>query len=1352
MKDWIKKVKQIDRAITNTVAKVANNIQHDSLYTDGGTIDLSVLFNTPIEKYCMIEMADRQKLRLMSINLLEKNVTLSKLGDSTLGISNHVSDEVHLYDYSYTEGNNYLHDYQMMADNTTTQTKLDSNNFQNYHKNGHNTLYGITMNTYPDDNDTGTDKFGSSKKWGYYDANNNRNSILYKTKQLFRERKINTIISRFHTDNMDLKHNDTSETARSVYGLSHGRNLLTYDAERNGISYDRNGYNNPYCRVWTHHHQYSEERSRLMRPFYSEDAFGNIETRKNTDLHKWDGFENINDGTTKVVGQNEHTEIDWDSKETLNGLLSQNYSLVKQKKVYENIEEPSTWSWKNKGREGWKHSVLNNDTGLVNIAPKYLGGADKNIHTKDCMFSIENLAWQGYDPYSFETALSWEQRGPFGGRIMWFPPYGLRFNEEASVNWNEHSFIGRGENVFTYTNTTRSGTLEFMMVVDHPSILDYATWHNPNDLKDTDVFRFFAGCDFGGGGNGSNNGDVIGTDLNGGGGGGGILQSFAKPTPMTDEYLGAEDTTEAPRPIEENKKPEPETPKEPEAPTPDEEFEIRFYAFFPNNYSGAFDKDNSTYAKIKQNTKVDPIAYLLFGKGAAWECVDDDVTKAKNIPTTFDENLEIFNGGSDYNGYEMQNSGTKLSTQNTNKNYIIGTGNPGAYGKTKYIPYNAKKWYYRIDGEYVGGIVYQSIENTFGQKLTGPKSYQDTATYNLNSNLNGVVEAFNLDDEKKKTTYTLAEMAYVLLKSGDGENKIQKKIRENAGVSVDEMKNRTKDLFEYFSKDKDNIYKITGASCVGFSNSHGINSSKNVNLQRNQFLAEQRRDTVLKWFERYYGNVNVDEAKTAAGQKVGEGEDESGKIAKKWRSARMIFKIKKSAVSETKDMNQAKNHEDNSKTFYSDSAQPGYTICEYKYNGNNQNVIDILQSLGYEVIPPEEIDGLKDYLREQGIPNTELNNFNPSKWSKTVKNIISGSDIAGADLNDYERHTFILKCCEEGSTSYDYNRCMLLQGGPEPYKQVISAEEFDNLSTEDKNLYTIYQYKVKEDKKSDEQQAAEQGFVRFNGFQEIEGEKDATYGQLYINTNDEKDPATKGRKWYYDEKDKSMKLLEKSYSKKTLRNNSGWTSDYAKDFNQDNDYNSLRYDQEYHFFKQLEAKHPDVFSSVVEKLQYFDPAFHSMTPEGFMGRLNFLHQCTRQGDTITASDRNGHMANNLAFGRPPFCILRLGDFYYQKIVIRNISISYDPLVLDLNNEGVGVVPLIANVTITFSFIGGGDLTGPVRKLQNAMAFNYYANGRLYDNRADRIERLGTNNWDTMDMGEVDFKESHFNHVRLKKQK
>ena len=173
--------------------------------------------------------------------------------------------------------------------------------------------------------------------------------------------------------------------------------------------------------------------------------------------------------------------------------------------------------------------------------------------------------------------------------------------------------------------------------------------------------------------------------------------------------------------------------------------------------------------------------------------------------------------------------------------------------------------------------------------------------------------------------------------------------------------------------------------------------------------------------------------------------------------------------------------------------------------------------------------------------------------------------------------------------------------------------------------------------------------------------------------------------------------------------------------------NNLRYDQEYHFYKELETKDDAIIRELKKRLKYFDPAFHSMSPEGFNERLTFLNQCTRQGNTITASDNNG-TASNLAFGRPPFCVLRIGDFYYQTIVIDSISTSFDVsngLQWDLNPEGVGIQPMLARIDINFKFIGGGDLGGPIRRLQNAMSFNYYANARLYDNRADRIKYNGS---------------------------
>ena len=127
-----------------------------------------------------------------------------------------------------------------------------------------------------------------------------------------------------------------------------------------------------------------------------------------------------------------------------------------------------------------------------------------------------------------------------------------------------------------------------------------------------------------------------------------------------------------------------------------------------------------------------------------------------------------------------------------------------------------------------------------------------------------------------------------------------------------------------------------------------------------------------------------------------------------------------------------------------------------------------------------------------------------------------------------------------------------------------------------------------------------------------------------------------------------------------------------------------------------------------------------MTPEGFNARCTFLNQCTRQGNTVGVSDKDRLSASNMAFGRPPFCVLRLGDFYNQLIVIDNVNIQYDTsggVVWDLNDEGVGVQPMLAQVSLNFTFIGGGSLDGPVRQLQNAMSFAYYSNTELYDNRA-----------------------------------
>jgi hypothetical protein len=164
---------------------------------------------------------------------------------------------------------------------------------------------------------------------------------------------------------------------------------------------------------------------------------------------------------------------------------------------------------------------------------------------------------------------------------------------------------------------------------------------------------------------------------------------------------------------------------------------------------------------------------------------------------------------------------------------------------------------------------------------------------------------------------------------------------------------------------------------------------------------------------------------------------------------------------------------------------------------------------------------------------------------------------------------------------------------------------------------------------------------------------------------------------------------------------------------------------ECNYFEVIKEQVPMIYDSIKEKIKYFNPAFHSMTPEGLNARLTFLNQCVRPGETIPVIGTDGRPkyndAVNTAFGSPPVLVLRIGDFYNTKIIPRNISFTYEPLIYDLNPEGIGVQPMIANVTLNFDFIGGHGLKEPVERLQNALSFNYYANTEIYDERAVATE-------------------------------
>lgn len=1542
-------------------------------------------------------------MRLMRLNEKEKEITLNALGtDAVLnGDSSNIIGTA--LSPSYAKGYDYvdnfvnIHKQDISSGVDVTSTKKINNRSEEKRE-----------NLYYDDNGTG--EFDTKIK------SVNLNSILNKTKRLFNQHKINTIISRFHTDS-NLTEN--SMDVRTEYGLSHGRNLLTGDAQR-GDSYPQNGYDNPYCRVWTHHYQY-DSLDKRMRPFMDGE-----EPVLAEDFHKWENFHNYAyylDGYDELTAE-------------ING------KIIK----YRNPRFKKEYGWKD-DTDGWRLSVLGKN-GFVNITPKFQGGGEKNIHTKQCMFSIENLAWKDYDPYSFEKALSWEQRGPMGGRIMWFPPYGISFNETTSTNWNSSTFIGRGEDVYTYINTVRTGTLNFMLLVDHPSILDYVSWGGRNNdtitkVSDDDVHRFFAGCDNVAGPGGSNET-------------GGKLSDYAKPTPLTDEYVEKREEEN----IIPDKKPTPPQSTEPQIST-DEDIKVTFYVFFPNNYSGYYDRCDNKY-----NTNVEAIPYLLYGKGAQMT-PDEDITK------DLDLSFENTNGNNGI-GYEMQFAIATLYTDN----YIIGTDkywweNKGNNKTTTYVPSTTKKWYYRIDGKYVmesitslDPLKYEgnAIINCYDQyPRGGNSSFYDKFCYNLNSDIEAFKDAFNETDNEN--LYSLSEVAQALA-SEDIAKIIASNVKNNDIDRINKLKN-------FFNSE--NGYKLISVDATGYSNEHGKTVNESLKKARNEALAKNRALTVLDWLKKYLNGDWKDKAAVRnpsfdAGHAVDKKDktNVSGKTAKLYRSVKVVMHFNREATATLPDANQQENstintgenlindiikeiekkviyhhnttgnnlntkEQDDINTIidsnidklgsnylknvkteiktelsnikFTEQVDGGnFTLYEdWQYGDDDEDKDDNITALIKEILNMSTVDSKDkmtddtDFEQKLGIlikedinklkkvknkkeelekiyenyhkddikienwnkaiqvnnqnierlrreisqiedrihsendalesllerkkeieknedereRKHELNKINKEieesnkkirDWNKDIQNkrqeisdlgennrkltekkentdnnsnddykdwqysqkIDINSDDIDNVINDYfkegnveiddfyrkkivndiskgiapkincvVRHTvndinavpndviieitFDSGCyviyndaiekgvtdgnntavnIDKGRLSAKLDELEFIYNGNEDYRRRYSAfkranenntyqlpfvDETVNILSDKLSSYStkedvlrdinsiksllndefkkyLYIYivsvdnaviqektnKVKEILNKYNENMDKSEYVGFSKH------KDENTGETYYINENETDAKKKNLKWV-EELDKDRKPTGKLVLKYIDSVDTRASVEYDEKkgiVNTDNikgDFNKSRYDQEYYFFRVLKDKDRMTYNKVMEKIQYFDPAFHSMTPEGFSARLNFLNQCMRAGNTVTASDGSyAKSANNLAFGRPPFCVLRLGDWYNQMIVIDNISISYDPLVWDLNEEGIGVIPLIANVSMSFKFIGGGDLGGPVRRLQNAMSFNYYANGRLYDNRSDRM----TYNWDDKTCGalkgnELDTKNSYF---------
>ena len=1124
------------------------------------------------------------------------------------------------------------------------------------------------------------------------------NSLLYKTQKLFNDKKINTIISRFGTNTENNSINvQYSGQVKTSYGESRGRNLLTKDAESGGGGYTINGYKNPYCRTWTNHYRY-DSIYKTMRPFTTTDTsgryVGNNESSKLINVNNWNQYE-------------EHTYAEE---------LLDDGKTKKEKK----------WSWR-KNNDGYNKSVMSD--GLINFAPMYKNGGNSNIHTRQCMFSIENLAWKDFNPYAFENTLSWEQRGPNGGRIMWFPPYGLTFNETTQAKWQAHQFIGRGEDVYTYQGTVRSGTLSFMLVVDHPSIIDYVFGkHNTKsrDLNDNDIHRYFAGCD---------------ND---------ILTRYAQPTPLTDEYSAYIDYGSALLHEDLELKKEKNKPIPTPSTSPNK---ITFYWYFPNNYSGVYDNKELN----SSNGVVSAMKYTLMGVGGGIKR-NMKVSKKEWTPQP-DSILDTSEtlGNSDLcTGYCMG----KKTPDSLGDEYLLPQQTPRFLSSTKKNNQSMKNVkdkgrFYRVDYDpsFKWPTGEEAYKNTLDQECGSKRKVENNYDYNINVPIKS-------ENENEKN-YSFLLMVCALMEISEKQPKLLLHLKEvyKTELDITNENSEYRILVDLLKKVKENKIIIKSITSKGFSSIQQSNTEEGK--KRNEYLATQRAETMKTLFNSSGISQTEIQITVESNASVGTNDsNESGENETKNRRAELVIEFEteqteNTATTPTKDVSLDEQMQQQAKieNYNEIHKYIGYTKTDqiveingkqyYLYLENKVNEDDEERYWYNEDDWIGRVDEENKSLTENDVQNQDkTENENNIKNKEFLKEKEQEENQAqenkeplisiGIDVNNppvfmcevNKKNTLDIPVRTFNIES-DLNVKITLNDNPndcqittEPLK--LSKEELLKGGQILKLICTPYIY-IKESANTCSL------LITLETQDEINGNKISKTFGLQCMVEDKEVPLVLTCDELLETVVVSQKTNWRLYDEDIIK-----TGKFAgvKLKERKNEKNNLRYDQEYYFFRKLEEADPMIYETLVKRLQYFDPTFHSMTPEGFNGRLTFLQQCMRQGDTLTELEHKGidteHIvtAKNLAFGRPPFCVLRIGDFYNQTIIIENLSINYDfdgGIKWDLNAEGIGVQPLLAQVQLSIKLLGGSDLSGPIRRLQNAMSFNYYANTSLYDNRADRYD-------------------------------
>jgi len=809
-------------------------------------------------------------------------------------------------------------------------------------------------------------------------------------------------------------------------------------------------------------------------------------------------------------------------------------------------------------------------------------------HVIPYMFSIENLAWKDSPHYRKLPAC---EKGPFGGRLMWFPPYNISFTDNTSVNWDTTTFIGRAEPIYTYNNTERTGTLTFSIVVDHPSVL--------NKLKDdafkttkvneegkvetvsstTNLETFFAGCD-------------ANTTKN-------IIREAYK------EIIPAEETVI----------PKPEEVEEKEV-IIDIAEQLDGLSFYFKNAVGSRHNDvTGDYPEYPEIPK-------------ASSCKESD--KWANSKTSV-----IMGRCFDYN-YE--------------KDLLDWYDNPKLY-KTGSVT---------MKGSCSGAVVCEeAAKGDIVQSASESESDNSNATayasYHLLLEESDLIpEGFTQEELVEIPIYTYNSRGGEITKlsCGNGQKQIW-----GPDTSKD-LKNLWYNIGSGQGYDKQEFCNqclpTTGSTTTGTiisADKLGFKGSRNG------------------YNERFFGTGDADSTpdsipynKSNKTPKLNLGVDKEWSFQVSTAGAGVIGQGISQLIEFLSTTPEGKGY----KIIVTGNAS---NLGDSKYNNKlaDDRALTVAAWM-YDQMKKCEIDHV---TTENGKVAMAVEGFEPIGLYKEAEKKYSPYKENGGVKTIAKSPRWKVSGKGEDQSSGLGNNSNLSGGGSSKSGQFIRTPSRLHPS-DSENTCQLESRRV-----------------------DIRLEKNEKLIKPYLDKfQKEQDRRIQGiNEGLQDEfKAKKAKAKAEAESEKQA------AFDLAKNFINECDY-----------FMKIKEEDSFLYDSIKDKLRNFHPAFHSITPEGFNSRITFLQQCGRQGPSFI----DPNQPQNTAFGRPPVCVLRIGDFYFTKIIIDSINFTFDPLQWDLNPEGIGVQPMLCSVDLNFKFIGGSTLQGPLSALQNAVSYNFFANTALY---------------------------------------